>query len=192
MQGVEGFLPSSFLSCPEGHWQSRAETQAQAALCQQLRPQQAPQVVQLGGQLQPATTTGHQQQRSGQQLSIVELSGGSLPTTLDNWQQIDQHQSAGSRRRSTTTTTTGTTDNLRWTALLQQRALHDSTSSRFFRTGSQKGPSLSESKAPDASVQTSTGWSSSVPSGVSSASQTQNPSASAWVLLEAWKDISSS
>ena len=52
--------------------------------------------MQLGRQLQPATTTGHQQQRSGQQLSILQLSGGTSPTTLDNWQQIDQHQSAGS------------------------------------------------------------------------------------------------
>ena len=38
------------------------------------------------------TTTGHQQQRSGQQLSILQLSAGASPTTLDNWQQIDQHQ----------------------------------------------------------------------------------------------------
>ena len=74
----------------------KKQKQLQAALCQQLRPQQAPQVVQLNRQLQPATTTGHRQQRSGQQLSILQLSGGTSPTTLDNWQQIDQHQSAGS------------------------------------------------------------------------------------------------
>ena len=70
----------------------KKQKQLQAALCQQLRPQQAPQVVQL----RSATTTGQQQQRSGQQISILQLSGGTSPTTLDNWQQIDQHQSAGS------------------------------------------------------------------------------------------------
>ena len=75
---------------------TKKQKQHKAALCQQLRPQQARQVVQLGRQLQPATTTGHQQQRSGQHLSILQLSGGTSPTTLDNWQQIDQHQSAGS------------------------------------------------------------------------------------------------
>ena len=51
-----------------------------------------PQVVQL----RSATTTGQQQHCSRQQISILQLSGGTSPTTLDNWQQIDQHQSAGS------------------------------------------------------------------------------------------------
>ena len=74
----------------------KKQKQLQATLCQQLRPQQAPQVVQLHRQLRSATTTGHQQQHSGQQISILQLSGGTSPTTLDNWQQIDQHQSAGS------------------------------------------------------------------------------------------------
>ena len=71
---------------------NKKQKQQQAALCQQQRPQQALQVVQL----RSATTTGQQQQRSGQQISILQLSGGTSPTTLDNWQQIDQHQSAGS------------------------------------------------------------------------------------------------
>ena len=71
---------------------NKKQKQHQAALCQQLRPQQAPQVVQQTS----ATTTGQQQQRSGQQISILQLSGGTSPTALDNWQQIDQHQSADS------------------------------------------------------------------------------------------------
>ena len=63
--------------------------QRQAALCQQLRPQQALQVVQLTS----AATTDLQQQLSGQQLSILQLSGG----TADNKQQVDQQQAADSR-----------------------------------------------------------------------------------------------
>ena len=70
----------------------KKQKQLQVALCQQLRPQQAPQVVQL----RSATATGQQKQRNGQQSSILQLSGGTSPTTLDNWQQVDQHQSAGS------------------------------------------------------------------------------------------------
>ena len=70
----------------------KKQKQLQAALCQQLLPQQAPQVAQL----RSATTTGQQQQRNGQQISILQLSGGTSPTTMDNWRQIDQHQSAGS------------------------------------------------------------------------------------------------
>ena len=57
-----------------------------------MRPQQALQVVQLTS----AATTGLQQQRSGQQISILQLSGGISPTTIDNQQQIDQQQSADS------------------------------------------------------------------------------------------------
>ena len=63
--------------------------QRQAALCQQLRPQQALQVVQLTS----AATTDLQQQLSGQQLSILQLSGG----TADNKQQVDQQQAADNR-----------------------------------------------------------------------------------------------
>ena len=71
---------------------NKKQKQQPVALCQPLHPQQALQVVQLTS----ATTTG-QQQRSGQQISILQLSGGTSPTTtLDNWQQIDQHQSADS------------------------------------------------------------------------------------------------
>ena len=74
----------------------KKQKQLQAALGQQLRPQQAPQVVQLCRQLRPTTPTDHLQQLSGQQLSILQLSGGPSPTTLNKWQQVDQHQSAGS------------------------------------------------------------------------------------------------
>ena len=86
----------------------KKQKQLQAALCQQLRPQQAPQVVQLGRQLQPATTTGHGQQRSGQQLSILQLSGGTSPTTLDD---LAPDRSASVSRQQLTTTTR-TTNNL--------------------------------------------------------------------------------
>ena len=61
----------------------KKQKQLQAALCQQLRPQQAPQVVQL----RSATTTGQQQQRSGQQISILQLSGA----------HPQQHWTTGSR-----------------------------------------------------------------------------------------------
>ena len=49
----------------------KKQKQLQAALCQQLRPLQAPQVVQL----RSATTTDQQQQRSGHQISILQLNG---------------------------------------------------------------------------------------------------------------------
>ena len=75
-------------------------TLGQQQATQQLHPQQALQQAQLPHhqQLRPATSTDHQQQLSGQQLSIIQLSGGQAPTTtatLNNRQQIDQHQSAG-------------------------------------------------------------------------------------------------
>ena len=73
---------------------NKKQKQQPVALCQPLHPQTS---------TSSCTTDicnnnwSRQQQRSGQQISILQLSGGTSPTTtLDNWQQIDQHQSADS------------------------------------------------------------------------------------------------
>ena len=85
---------------------NKKQKQQQAPWNQQLRPHQALQVVQL----RSATTTDHRQQRSGQHISTVQLSGGTFPTTTaDNFQQVEQHQSAGSseQQRQEQQTTSG-------------------------------------------------------------------------------------